>query len=419
MRLTQKSTFKKQRENLTSSTMNLQHTKLYIMQKNIYGLLLVALIAASCGNSQKDEKANLNDKKAQLEKLKKEQGDLNQEIKKLETEIAKLDPNAAKEENAKLVSLTPVQPAGFEHFIELQGRVDAQNISYVAPPNGQGGIVTALYVKQGQNVRKGQVLARLDDQLIRQQIAPLQVQLAAAEDTYKRTKNVYDQGVGTYQQVLTAQTQVENLRKNIAIIQKQAALMTVTAPSSGVADIVNVRVGEAFVGATQAGPQIRIVNTNDLKVIVDVPENYLSKIKVGSNVEIILPEENNRVVNAKVTVIGKVINPTSRTFPVEAKIPSASNLKPNQLAKVRIKDYGNNDAITIPINTLQNDEKGKFVMLAVKENGKLIARKRQITAGELNGDQLEVKSGLQGGDVLISEGFQSLYDGQLITTEAK
>jgi RND family efflux transporter MFP subunit len=183
--------------------------------------------------------------------------------------------------------------------------------------------------------------------------------------------------------------------------------------------VVNVRVGENFVGATALGPQIRIVNTGDLKVVTDVPENYLSKVTVGSNLEIILPEQNNRVINAKVNVVGKVINPSSRSFPVEAKIPANSNLKPNQLAKVHIKDYGNSNAITIPINTLQNDEKGKFVMLAAKENGKLFAKKRQVVVGELNGDQLEVKSGLQTGDQLITEGFQSLYDGQLITTDAK
>jgi RND family efflux transporter MFP subunit len=174
-----------------------------------------------------------------------------------------------------------------------------------------------------------------------------------------------------------------------------------------------------FVGATAQGAQIRIVNTNDLKVVADVPENYLSRVKVGSNVEIVLPEENNRVINAKVNVVGKVINPSSRTFEIEAMIPSSVNLKPNQLAKVRIKDYGDSDAITIPIATLQNDEKGKFVMVGVKENGKLIAHKRQITVGELNGDQLEVKSGLQEGDQLITEGFQGLYDGQLLTTEIK
>jgi len=396
-----------------------QHTKLYIMQKNIYGLLIIALFAASCGNTKKDASAEVTDKKVKLEELKKEQGKINLEIKELETEIARLDPAAGEKENAKLVALSTIEPGGFEHFIELQGRVDATNISYVAPPNGQGGIVKALYVTEGQNVRKGQVLARLDDQLIRQQIEPLRVQLTAAEDTYRRTKNLFDQGIGTYQQVLTAQTQVESLKKNIANIQRQAALMTVTAPSSGVADQVNVRVGEAFVGATAAGPQIRIVNTNDLKIVADVPENYLSRVKVGSNLEVVLPEENNRVINTKVSVVQKVIDPSSRTFQIEAKIPANASLKPSQLAKVHIKDYGNTNVITIPINTLQNDEKGKFVMVAVKEKDKTIAHKRQIAVGELNGDRLEVKSGLQPGDMLIVEGFQSLYDGQLITTEVK
>ena len=396
-----------------------QHTKQYIMQRNIYGLLIIALFAASCGNAKKDASAEVNDKKVELEKLKKQQSEISLEIKELEAEIVRLDPTAAKNANAKLVALTTIEPVAFEHFIELQGRVDARNISYVAPPNGQGGIVKALYVRQGQNVRKGQVLARLDDQLIRQQIEPLRVQLTTAEDTYRRVKNLYDQGIGVYQKVLEAQTQVEGLKKNIAIIQKQASLMTVTAPSSGVADQVNVRVGEAFVGSTPAGPQIRIVNTNDLKIVADVPENYLSRVKVGSNLEIVLPEGNNRIITAKVTVVGQVINASSRTFQIEAKIPPNASLKPNQLAKVHIKDYGIANAITIPINTLQNDDKGKFVMVAANENGKLIAKKRQIVVGELNGDQLEVKSGLQTGDQLVTEGFQNLYDGQLLTTTPK
>ena len=140
---------------------------------------------------------------------------------------------------------------------------------------------------------------------------------------------------------------------------------------------------------------------------------------MGSNLEVVLPEENNRIINARVTVVGQVINSSSRTFQIEAKIPANASLKPNQLAKVHIKDYGKANVITIPINTLQNDEKGKFVMLAVKEKDRMIARKRPIVSGELNGDQLEVKSGLQTGDMLIVEGFQSLYDGQLITTEVK
>jgi RND family efflux transporter MFP subunit len=388
------------------------------MQKKLFGIAMITLLLSACGSSSKDSKGELNDKKAQLEKLKGEQKKINDQITKLEEEIAKLDPNASAGV-AKLVAITPVQASPFEHFIEIQGTVEATNISYVAPPNGQGGVVKALYVRQGQNVRKGQVLARLDDQLIRQQIEPLRVQLNAAEDTYKRTKNLYDQGIGTYQNVLQAKTQVETLQGNINTLQKQAALMTVTAPQSGVADIVNVRVGETFIGATAAGPQIRIVNTGDLKIKANIPENYMGSVKVGSPLEVLLPDENNRIVNATVTVVGKIIDPGTRTFYIEAKVPSSSNLKPNQVAKVHIKDYGNENAITIPVNTLQNDEAGKYVMVAVKEGDRLVAHKRTVTVGELYNNRLEVKSGLQAGDQLITEGFQSLYEGQLITTQVK
>jgi len=174
-----------------------------------------------------------------------------------------------------------------------------------------------------------------------------------------------------------------------------------------------------FVGATAQGPQIRIVNTGNLKIKANIPENYQSRVAVGSPIEVVLPDENNRVVNATVSVVNNVIDPSTRTFYIEAKVPASSNLKPNQVAKVHIKDYGNKDAITIPMSTLQNDETGKYVMVAVKEADKLIARKRTVTIGELYNDRLEVKSGLQPNDQLIIEGFQNLYDGQLITTQAK
>ena len=385
------------------------------MKKYLIGFVLVSLVAASCGSSKKDRAGDLNDKKAKLIELKTEQEKIATEIVTLEKEIAKLDTTAAAK--PKLVAMAPVAPDNFQHFIDLQGKLDAQNISYVAPPNGQGGIVKALYVTQGQSVRKGQVLVRLDDQMIRQQVEPLRVQLATAEDTYRRTKNLFDQGIGTYQNVLNAQTQVNTLRQQIGVIQKQASLMTVTAPASGVADIVAVRVGEMFVGATAAGPQIRIVNTNDLKVVAQVPENYVGRVKVGSDVQVFLPDLN-RTINAKVTVAGRTIDPTNRAFYIEARIPTSPEFKPNQVAVVKIEDYAASNAVTIPVNVLQNDEKGKFVMVAVNEGGKMVARKRAITVGELYGDKLEVKSGLQAGDVLITEGFQGLYEGQLVTTNA-
>jgi membrane fusion protein (multidrug efflux system) len=386
------------------------------MKRNVSIALVLMLMLAACQGTKKDRAAELNDKKAALEKLKSQQSSINVQIDSLEAQIARLD-TTTKKENAKLVTLATLQPGAFNHFIEIEGKVDARNIAYVAPPNGQGGVVKALYVTQGQQVRQGQVLAKLDDQLLRQQIDATNVQLNAAQDTYRRTKNLWDQGIGTYQSVLNAKTQVESLEKQVGLINRQVALTTVTAPTSGVADQVNVHVGELFSGMTAAGPQIRIVNTNDLKIMANVPENYNGRVKQGTTLEVVLPEENNRTITATVTVVGKVIDPNTRTFQIEARIPSGGNLKPNQLAKVHIKDYGNGNALTIPVNTLQNDETGKYVLVAQNENGKMIARKRTVTVGQMYGDELEVTGGLQPGDQLITQGFQSLYDGQLITTK--
>jgi RND family efflux transporter MFP subunit len=386
------------------------------MKKYVIGFVLLSFIASSCGSSKKDEAANLNDKKAELQKLKVEQAKMTEQITVLEKQIAKLDTTVVAK--PKLVAVAAVDPQNFEHFIDLQGKVDATNIAYVAPPNGQGGVVTGLYVKQGQSVRKGQVLVRLDDQLIRQQIEPLRVQLSAAEDTYRRTKNLWDQGIGTYQQVLTAQTQVETLKRNIGVIQKQAALMTVTAPMSGVAESVNVRVGETFTGMTAMGPQISIVNTGSLKITALVPENYLGRVGVGTTLKVVLPNSNNRELTTKVDVAGKIIDPTSRSFKIEAPVPSDPSLKPNQIAIVKIRDYEAPNAITIPLNVLQNDEQGKYVMVAVKEGAKTVALKRRVTVGELYGDRLEIKNGLQSGDMIVTGGYQELYEGQQITADA-
>jgi RND family efflux transporter MFP subunit len=194
--------------------------------------------------------------------------------------------------------------------------------------------------------------------------------------------------------------------------------MTVTAPSSGIADQVNVRVGEMFVGATQAGPQIRIVNTSNLKVVASVPENYLGRVKVGSRIQIVLPEQNNRVIEAVVNVVQKVIDPNTRSFNIEAKIPADASLKPNQVAQIRILDYSAKDVIAIPLNVVQSDENGKYVYVMEKSGDKMIAKKKAVTVGESYADLIEIKSGLAQGEQLITEGYQNLYDGQVIATVA-
>jgi RND family efflux transporter MFP subunit len=332
----------------------------------------------------------------------------------MEDALAKTDTSAAAQANAKLVQIKPIATDKFTHFIDLQGKVDAENIAFVSP-RGMGGLVKAVLVKQGDQVSKGQLLLRLDDAVTRQQIDQVKVQLDLAQTVYDRRKNLWDKQIGTEVELLQAKTNVENLQKQISLLNEQHSMSNVYAEISGVADMVNIRVGEYFTPQSANLKGIRIVNANNLKVTVEVPENYLHKVDKGSEIEITLPDIN-KTVKSKVSVKGSIIDPASRSFYIEAKIPASKDFRPNQIALVRIQDYQSNDAITIPMNTLQNDEKGKYVMVAVNENGKLLAREKQIQVGELYGNNLEVKSGLQANDALITEGFQGLYDGQLLVT---
>jgi RND family efflux transporter MFP subunit len=175
-------------------------------------------------------------------------------------------------------------------------------------------------------------------------------------------------------------------------------------------------VGEMFVGATAAGPQIKIVNTSTLKVSTEVPENYAAKVKLGTKVLVNITDLNKSY-NSSISFSSKSINSSNRSYTAEAKLPYDGVLRPNQLAQVKIEDYAAANAITAPINTIQTDEKGKFVFVAVKEGNKLVARKKQVTIGEAYGQLVEVKSGLAAGEQIITEGYQSVYDGQSLRVE--
>jgi RND family efflux transporter MFP subunit len=383
--------------------------------QTIIGAAAIALFIASCGAAAEGDKKDLEKKKARLEELKKQQGQVNEEVASLEKEIAKLDTSAAKPEKPKLVVLSPVQPTSFTHYIDLQGKIIVDNAGWVTP-RGAGGQVKALYVKQGDKIRKGQLLMKLDDVVTRQQIQQATVQLNLAQTLYDRRKNLWDQKIGTEVELLQAKSNLENIQKQIDLLKEQLDMTNVYAEMSGVAETVNIRVGETFSAASASQVGIFILNDNNLKVTANVPEAYQSKVKEGSNIVVTLPEDNNKTLNAKVTVAGRLIDPNTRSFYIEARIPASTSFRAGEVAMVRIQDYAAPNAITIPVNTIQNDEKGKFVMVAADENGKKVAKKRPVTVGLLYGDKLEVKSGLQAGDTLITDGFQGLYDGQLITT---
>jgi RND family efflux transporter MFP subunit len=373
---------------------------------------LIFLFSA-CSSGAKDEKGSLTDKKTELEKLKSDKDKLDAEIKKLEEEIAKIDTSASLNKG-KLIVAAPVMEQTFEHFIDLQGHVDADNIYYVTP-RGTPAQVKALYIKKGDVVKKGQLLAKLDDVVQVKQLQQLKTQLAYAEDIYRRQKNLWDQGIGTEVQLKNAENSVNNLKDQINTTTAGWEMTNVRSDVNGYVEQLNLRVGETFTGMVGTTPQIMIVNSSALKVVTEVPENYLGKIKKGTPVNIKLPDVNVEF-NSIISLMNQTIGLNSRSVVTEAKIPYNSNVHINQVAQVRIKDYANPHALVIPLTVMQTDEKGKYVYVMETEKGKKIARKKAIQVGEIYGNNIEVKEGLKAGDQVITEGFQTLYDGQVVKT---
>jgi membrane fusion protein (multidrug efflux system) len=371
------------------------------------------LIFTSCGSGTVKKDDSLEGKKAQLATLKDQQEKLTKQISTLEAEIVKADPASAITEKAKLVTLTPLTPTSFTHYIDLQGNVDAENNAYISP-RGNGGLVREVYVRQGDHVNKGQLLLKLDDAIQKQQLTNAQTQLAYAKDLYQRRKNLWDEKIGTEVDLINAKNQVDQMESQVKIAQENVDFTSVYADIPGTVDNLSIKVGETFAPGNQ---QLHILNTDNLKVLVQVPEIYQERVRVGTPVKIAFPGLNNKEINGTVKIAGQVINTGSRAFQVEIHIPNDKDIRANQVAIVKLQDYSAKNALTIPVNTLQTDEKGKYVMVGVTQNGKTVAHKKSVTIGQLYADKIEVTGGLDSGDQLITDGFQGLYEGQLITTQ--
>lgn len=380
---------------------------------------------AACGGGGETAN-NLDAKKKELEKLKSDKAALDAKIATLQEEIVKADPSAASAA-AKQVSVLKLVPAEFNHYIELQGIVDAEDISYVSP-RGMGGQVRSIHVKLGDRVQKGQLILKLDDAIARTQLSSAQqaaegvkTQLALAKNLYQRYKNLWDQNIGSEVQLLNAknnvdalENQLKQVNENIRMAQEQVNFTSVYSDVSGVVDILSVRVGELFQGLTAAGPQIRIVNNSRLKTVVDIPENYITKVKKGSKV-VVSVIDLNKEFSTSLSVVTEAINASTRSFTGEAKLPTDPALKPKQVASVKILDYSAAQAITVPVNLVQSDEKGKYLYVTETKNGKLYAKRKTIVTGESYGGRIEVVSGLAANEEVVSEGYQTLYEGQLIS----
>lgn len=394
----------------------------------VMAAVFFAAVLAACGGGAKEKKGNLGDLKSRLEKLKKEKSTLDADIRKIEEEIAKADPEAAQQVK-RLVAVDTLRVQDFAHYIDLQGKVSNSGIGYVAPKGG-GGVVRAIYVKVGQKVGAGQVVVKLDDALQQQALiaaqqstGQLKARLTQAQTIYERYQNLWKQNIGAEINVINAKADVDAISAQLRAAEAQVGqarealnMTSVTAGMSGVVEDINVRVGEFFSGATQQGGQIVIVNVTSLKAEVPVPDNYVAKVKKGDKVLISVPETGKPAFESVISVVGASIDEKTRSFITEAKLPSDPLLKPNQTAVMKILDYEAKGTIAVPVNVVQTDEKGKYVYVMEKTGDKMVARKKTVNVGEVYNGIIEIKSGLSGGEVLITEGYQSIYDGQAVTT---
>lgn len=371
-------------------------------------LSLAMLVACGGGNNN-----SLEAKRNELKQKKATLLTLNQEIQKLEADIAALDPSLAQKVKQVSVSITPLQAKDFSHFVSVQGKVESNRSADIGSQTL--GTVKAVYVREGQQVKAGQVLAQLDDAAMRTTLQEIETSYDLAVTLFEKQERLWKQEIGTEVQFLQAKNQKESIERRIATMKEQLEMYKVKAPFAGVVDYAGPKVGETL---SPGMPAFRIVNSGDLSLKADLSESYVPFIKRGDKVKVDF-EALGKSYNATISVVGQTINPASRTFPVEVKLPNDPMLKPNLFGSIAINDRIVKNAITIPLSVVQNSEIGNFVYLAVKnENGEWTARRQPIELGLNSNGEVEAKSGLKSGDLLITAGYKDLSDGQqLIVTE--
>ena len=373
--------------------------------KKIFLITTLSVLILSCG--KKEETATIDtliaSKNATALQAKKAL--IQADLAKIDEALATLD---VKKEEA-LVSVLAVKDTVFSHYLEIQGSVNTKE-NILVQPEFQGTLVS-LNVKAGQRVSKGQVLGKIDDAGLSQQVASLENQYALAKTTFERQKNLWNQKIGSEMQYLQAQTQMISAQRGVAQIKAQLEKTIIKAPFTGTIDEVFVEKGQV-VAPSQQG-LMRIVNLSNMYVSTSVPETYIGKLKVGTEVEVLLTSLG-KTYKGKVRQIGNFVNPSNRSFGIEVSVPNPENLlRPNQVANLKITDYINKSAIVVPTNVIQEDgEKNKFVYTAINVSGKTgTAKKVIVKLGQSSNNVTEILSGLTAEAIIVTEGANTISDG--------
>lgn len=383
--------------------------------KNIFLMLIATIVITSCGEGKKNTvknalaSNNLETIRKKRQELVDEQQVLHDKIMVLDEKISVLDTT----KNVPLITTFRAKTEAFNHVLELQGNVTTKNLMVITPE--YNGILTNVYVKEGQKVSKGQTLAKIDDGGLSQQLAQQQIQADLAQTTFERQKRLWDQKIGSEIQFLQAKSTYDGQSKAVAQLQSQISKTLVKAPFSGtIDDVISEQGSVVAAGQSQL---MRIVNLDDMYIETEVPERYVNTITKGKNVEVDFPVLGKTMM-AKVRQTSSVINPANRTFKAEIAIPNKEkSLKPNLTARLKINDYTNEDALLIPQSIISENAEGEqYVYVVTDKNDKNqgTALRVIIKTGKTQGDQIEVLEGIENNAEIIQEGARSVKDGQTV-----
>ena len=384
--------------------------------KNIYLILLTVLILTSCEDKKAtsvagilatNDVAQIKSKKAALDA---KQQELSLELKQLNDRLDALN----EDKNIPLITTFTAKKTVFTHFIELQGNVQTKQNVLIYPE--MPGILKSVFVKEGQNVVKGEILARIDDGGMSEQLAQLTANAQLAKTTYERQKRLWAQKIGSEIQFLQTKTSFEAQSSAINQLKSQLEKAVIRAPFTGIID--NIFKERGIVVAPGMGSEIfRIINLSNMYIETEVPETYISSITKDKLVTINFPVLGETV-TSKVRQVGNFINPSNRSFKIEIGVSNFNgSIKPNLTAKLKLNDYTNKKAVLIPQSIISENAKGAqfiYVVKNKKEDNEAVAERLIIETGKTQGDFIEVTKNLAAGAEIVMEGARSVNNGQVV-----
>jgi RND family efflux transporter MFP subunit len=379
-----------------------------IFMRNLSLILIVAVVVFACTKSI--------DNQAQLQNLQKQKEQYQEKIRTIDASIAELEKviiaqggvvnDPAHTPNIKIETVVPVN---FLHYIEVQGTVESDKDIFI--PAESPGIVQKIYVKEGDIVKKDQVLAELDASILKKSIDEIKLNLTLANDVYERQKRLWDQKIGSEIQFLQAKNAKENLESRLSTMEEQYDKTRIKSPINGVVDKVAIKEGEA---AAAGFGTIRVVQKSNLKIRAQVSEKYIQDIKVGDTAFINIPGINVEF-KKDISAVSSVIDPETRTFNIEVLVPPDYNIAANNMLTVlKINDYAKQNATTVPVNVVQNTGEQEFIFVAVNDGNQWKVRKKIVKTGQYYNNRVEIIENLTPGEKIVIAGYQDLADGQTV-----